>query len=311
MRHFGRREDIEASVERIARDHRRGASLLADASVAVFLLTRPHAELSGTRGWLRSVLALGERLAALRPSMPAIENAVARTLAGFATQARRAGSPLEAYAFLAGRVRAQRTDLRHAREQSAATFARRFSAIRYPLVYSASSNVSAALGAVNRSLRRVTVCESRPLLEGRRMAQQLAATLSRRTTVEVITEAQAELALEACDAFVAGCDAIFADGSVVNKAGTALVAGAARRRGVPVVVVGDSYRYAARSRFRAERHPPGEVWRNPPEGVRVRNDAFEVVPAELIHRIVIEQRTLRTGDVRRYWTRRHAMGGRV
>jgi translation initiation factor 2B subunit (eIF-2B alpha/beta/delta family) len=305
---FDRRDQIASAVGRIARDHRRGASSLADAALSILLLAKPSPDGGTPRGWVRSVVSLGDRLAALRPSMPAIENAVARTLAGFAAQAKRAGSPAEAYAFLAARVRAQRTDLRRAREQTANTFAREFSWVRRPLVYSASSAAAASLIALRRAPQRVTVCESRPLFEGRRMARQLRSGLTSRRPIEVITEAQAGLALGTCDIVVVGCDAIFADGSVANKAGTALIAGAARRHGVPLLVVGDSYRYAARSRYRTEQHPPAEVWRNPPPGVRPRNTAFEVVPAQLIHRIVIEQLVLRTQQVRRHWKRRRSTG---
>jgi len=242
--------------------------------------------------------------------MPALENAVRRALAGFVADAHRVDTAGDAYRVLRSRARAERAQLHEARASSAAGFARAFAHIRAPLVYSASSNVASALRALERPPRVVTVCESRPLLEGRRVARDLAARLGTGTSVELITDAGAELALCACDAFLAGCDAVFSDGSVANKAGTALLAGAARRHGVPVVVVADAYRYAARSRFSVESHPPEEVWRRPPSNVRVRNVAFEVIAPSLIDRIVVGTHVLRTGEVRRHWKRRHRSDGR-
>jgi ribose 1,5-bisphosphate isomerase len=305
MRHFARRADIDTAVDRIAYDHRRGASALADAALAVLLKTSPTKRTSPSGPWIREVLRLGDRMAALRPSMPAIENALRGALAGFVADARPARAAQDAYRALRSRARAQRADLRMARERSAERFAQTFAHVSAPLLYSASSNVAAALCALERPPQFVTVCESRPLLEGRRMARALAEQLGPKTSVELITEAQAELALNACDAFIVGCDALFSDGSVANKVGTALIAGAAKRQRAPVVVVADAYRYAVRSRFRSESHPPGEVWRDPPPTLRVHNVAFEVVAPSLIHRIVVGEHVLSTGEVRRHWKRRH------
>ena len=303
MKHFARRAAIETAAERIALDHRRGASALADAALAVLLQTTPSREQSPRAGWAGAVLSLGARLAGMRPSMPVIENAVRRALVGFPSAA---GSAGEAYRQLGARVRAERDELRAARGRSAARFADAFETIRFPLVYSSSENVMAALCALERPPQRVSVCESRPLLEGRRVARVLSKRLGSATAVELITDARAGLALQACDAFVTGCDAVFADGSVANKSGTAFIAGAARRCGVPVIVVGDSYRFAARSRFKVELHPAGEVWLTPARGVVVRNVAFETVASTLVHRIVIEEHVLRPGAVRKHWNRRHA-----
>jgi translation initiation factor 2B subunit (eIF-2B alpha/beta/delta family) len=116
--------------------------------------------------------------------------------------------------------------------------------------------------------------------------------------ITVITEAQAARALESCDAFVIGCDAVFSDGAVANKAGSALIAGACRRAGVPVIVVGDTWKLASRREYEAEPHPGDEVWSRAPGGVIVRNDYFEVVPAGLIGWIVTEEGVHRPAAVR-------------
>ena len=51
MKHFARRAAIETAAERIALDHRRGASALADAALAVLLHTIPSRKQAPPRGW--------------------------------------------------------------------------------------------------------------------------------------------------------------------------------------------------------------------------------------------------------------------
>ena len=63
------------------------------------------------------------------------------------------------------------------------------------MVISYSSRVLNALGAKGRGGRRVTVCESRPALEGRRTARLL---VGRVGSVTLITESQAGAAMKDC-----------------------------------------------------------------------------------------------------------------
>lgn len=144
-----------------------------------------------------------------------------------------------------------------------------------------------------RSDRRLVVCESRPGLEGRRTARAAAAAGHR---VIFGTDAAAGGYLEAGTAFLSGADALLEDGSFVNKVGSHLLACGARDAGGRVLVVAAS----AKERFgwgwhhldgpdEEEAAQPGEIWRDAPSGIEVRNPTFETVPARLVSRIVTDR----------------------
>jgi hypothetical protein len=79
----------------------------------------------------------------------------------------------------------------------------------------------------------VIVCESRPLCEGVTLARRLAAA---GLDVTLVTDAQAGVFVREADAVLLGADAVTPQG-VVNKAGSLLLALAARAAGVPVLAV--------------------------------------------------------------------------
>jgi translation initiation factor 2B subunit (eIF-2B alpha/beta/delta family) len=291
---FGNGRDIERRIGAIASNRRSGASELSRRALDTLATAAPGPR-GGARAFARDLQELGARLCALRPGMPAIANAVRGALAGMGQPPR--GDPAAGLQRdVARRVRGQKRAMRAAVDSAARHYAARFGRVKHPLVLSNSGSLVAAL--TTSRCRSVTLCESRPGYEGRRLAASLRRRLSGNVMVTVITEAQAALALNSCDAFVIGCDAVFSDGSVANKVGSALIAAACRRAGVPVIVVGDTWKLASRREYAAEPHPGEEVWNRAPGGVIVRNDYFEVVPAGLVGWIVTEEGVHRPPAVR-------------
>jgi translation initiation factor 2B subunit (eIF-2B alpha/beta/delta family) len=144
------------------------------------------------------------------------------------------------------------------------------------LTHSFSGTVLAALRAARPAATIVT--EARPLCEGRALAAALAATGIPTT---LITDAQAARFAAEAAFVVLGADALLPDGSFVNKVGSALVALAAREADRPLYIACDLLKACAASPH-YEEDPPGQVWRQPPTGVAVRNVAFERVPAHLV-----------------------------
>lgn len=156
---------------------------------------------------------------------------------------------------------------------------------------SSSSTVQAALlSAAERRARLSVVClESRPMNEGRALAQ----TLSRAglDVVYAVDAAAAVLTAES-DAVLLGADSV-GDAGVVNKIGSSSLALAARHAGIPVLVVADSTKILPR-RFPQDTRddrPPGEVWDAPP-GVEVWNRYFEASPIAWVSALVTEDATL-------------------
>jgi translation initiation factor eIF-2B subunit delta len=149
------------------------------------------------------------------------------------------------------------------------------------LTHSISSTVLEVLKRLPRARTEVIVTESRPGREGWELGATLAAQGHR---VSYITDAQGGLFTAQADAVLVGADALLADGTVVNKAGTYLLALAARDQNVPFWVCAESFKctptpahgFALEERSGSELGPP------PVPGLKARNLYFEMTPSRLI-----------------------------
>ena len=154
---------------------------------------------------------------------------------------------------------------------------------------SSSSTVRAALlhEAHTRDLR-VVCLESRPFNEGQMTAEALAKA---GVSVVYAVDAAAATLMPDCDMVLLGADSI-GDAGVVNKIGSAALAGPAHRMGKPVYVISDESKILPPGfpqHIRDDR-PAEEVWRAP-GGVRVWNRYFETIPLEWITAVVTEANT--------------------
>jgi translation initiation factor eIF-2B subunit delta len=80
---------------------------------------------------------------------------------------------------------------------------------------------------------------------------------------------------------VVGADAVLADGSVLNKCGTNLMALSANYHNVPVYVCAETFKQSANNHYELEKMDPNELKVNI-AGVSVSNTYFEKVPVDLI-----------------------------
>jgi methylthioribose-1-phosphate isomerase len=100
------------------------------------------------------------------------------------------------------------------------------------------------------------------------------------------------------DAVVVGTDRVAANGDVANKIGTYMVAVLAKRHGIPFYVACPlstiDLSIAQGKDIPIEERSSDEVlgfrdYRWAPEGVSVRNPAFDVTPAELVTALITER----------------------
>jgi translation initiation factor 2B subunit (eIF-2B alpha/beta/delta family) len=137
--------------------------------------------------------------------------------------------------------------------------------------------------------RRVLCLESRPMQEGRVLAEFLA-----REGVDVTfaVDAAAFALLPRCGAVLLGADSI-GDAGVVNKIGSAALAHAADAAGVPVYVLCDETKILPPGfpQIVDDDRPASEVWKAP-AGVRVWNRYFETLPLEKVTGVVTEDGVL-------------------
>jgi methylthioribose-1-phosphate isomerase len=167
----------------------------------------------------------------------------------------------------------------------------------------ATTGHGTALGVV-RSARdegkRVSVVatETRPYLQGARLTAW--EMVQEGIPVTLVTDSMAGHLMQrgAIDLVVVGADRIAANGDVANKIGTYTLAVLASRHRIPFLVaaplstidpkVADGNAIPIEERSAAEVTGfRGERWA--PEGVAVRNPAFDVTPAELVTGLVTER----------------------
>lgn len=265
-------ETIEQRIALIRDDREHGSRWLVREAIMLLhdMATMPDAQLERIRH-------VGQELAHARPAMAALAGAVGRILHTADDQdsvAHAAAQLLEEYAVAVERI----TD--HARPLLIGTV----------MTHSLSGTVLEVLLACRTQIERVIVLEGRPRYEGRDVARALS---QQGIPVTLITEAQAALFLPACRAVVVGADTVLENGAVLNKAGTALVAWAARGLHVPFYVLCETLKIAPHlwtgDFGQLEEKEPEEVLAHPMAGVTVRNFYFDHTPAELVTGVITEQ----------------------
>ncbi|MFQ6086025.1 MAG: ribose 1,5-bisphosphate isomerase, partial [Candidatus Bathyarchaeia archaeon] len=139
----------------------------------------------------------------------------------------------------------------------------------------------------------VFVSETRPRYQGRYTAEVLSKD---GIPVSLIVDSAARYFMPKVDKVVIGADAVAANGAVVNKVGTSMIALAAHETRVNVMVGAETYKFSPRTflgeLIEIEERPTQEVapaeWLSKNPGVSIRNPAFDVTPPEYIDSIVTE-----------------------
>jgi translation initiation factor 2B subunit (eIF-2B alpha/beta/delta family) len=154
------------------------------------------------------------------------------------------------------------------------------------ITLSSSSTLNATFARLPQSVHFI-IAESRPLNEGVDVAQHL---LERGYAVTLITEAQVGLFVERADIALIGADTVFADGSVVNKAGSYLLALAAKAAGVPLYSCHESFKECPLewNEFEIEAMDVAELGHTEIPASAQRNLYFDCTPPYLIHARVTE-----------------------
>src|SRR5579883_2731501 len=279
-------DDLTQRIASIRDDREHGSRWLVRQTITLLRDLATQSGLSPEER-LQRVRQGGRELARARPAMAALAGAVGRILAapgGPDGMARAAGQLLQEYDQAVARI---------------TNFAR--SLLRGTIMlHSLSGTVMEVLSACIPPVEQVIILEGRPLYEGRTVARNLS---THSVALTLITDAQADIFLPSCQAVVVGADSILADGGILNKAGTSLLARAARGHGIPFYVLSETLKISPRAwsgdLALLEEHPGQEVWRDPPTGVAVRNFYFDHTPAELVTRIISEQGPLSLDEVKR------------
>ena len=177
----------------------------------------------------------------------------------------------------------------------------------------ATGGYGTALGVIRAARdagKRISVIvnETRPYLQGARLTAW--EMLEERIPATLITDNMAGhlMSRGEVDLVIVGADRIAANGDVANKIGTYPLAVLAERHALPFYVAAPVSTFdldiADGSRIPIEERPADEVTgyrglRWAPEGIAVRNPAFDVTPAALVAAIVCEKGLIERPDAGR------------
>ncbi|MCW4035077.1 MAG: S-methyl-5-thioribose-1-phosphate isomerase, partial [Candidatus Bathyarchaeota archaeon] len=129
----------------------------------------------------------------------------------------------------------------------------------------------------------VVCTESRPVFQGRITAKEMLDSQIRTT---MIVDSAVRHFMNQVDFVVVGADAITSEGNVVNKIGTSMVALAAKEARTPFYVATELLKFdpvtVLGSFEKIEERSTTEVWDTPPDGLIIRNPAFDVTRREFI-----------------------------
>ncbi|MFX1567480.1 MAG: translation initiation factor eIF-2B [Promethearchaeota archaeon] len=144
----------------------------------------------------------------------------------------------------------------------------------------------------------IYVLESRPLLEGQKVAE----ILSPYFKTHLIIDAAIGTFIDEIDLVLVGVDSILVDGSIVNKIGTFPLAVLAKSKKVDVYVVCNSYKYNLKSHFGQSilitEKPIKEVYNKELTNrfLEVHNYYFDITPAEYISGFISDLGVLSSRD---------------
>lgn len=132
--------------------------------------------------------------------------------------------------------------------------------------------------------------ETRPRYQGRITAREMAEAGVKAT---MLVDSAVRTFLKRVDIVLVGSDAITSEGNVINKIGTSLIALAAQEARTPFYVATELFKFDPQTihgDFEViEERSPDEVWADPPEGLTIRNPAFDVTRRDYIHGIICEE----------------------
>lgn len=260
----------------IANDHEHGASQVALAALEGLLQManafEPSAKLRD------NLILLGRELSECRPALAPVRNLLEDWLESVVRlPVDSPGDWLEVACRSAERLLAQ---AQAAVDQIAREGSRLLPRGATILTHSWSSVVIALAEVQARTFPvRWLVTRSEPAHEGLRVAERLA-RVGHPTCL--ITEAQAELVMPEVTLVLTGADRRLQDDSLVNKAGTCLLARAAAAHGVPFLAVAERLKCSGDLSFAPEPHDPSLLGAPATPNLSARNLTFDRTPNELI-----------------------------
>jgi len=289
-------DEVQRIVHEIREMKIRGAGEIARSAVEALLITAESSKSNTPTGLIDELNAVSRLLLGTRPTAVSLPNGIRYVMRRVMADAQQ-GKTVEQIRATAIRTAQQFvTDSLSAIQRIGEIGAKRISNGDRVLTHCNSTAVLAILKtAWNQGKRfEVTVTETRPRFQGRITARELGSV---GIPVTMILDDAVRYFLNKIDKVLVGADAVTANGALVNKIGTSLIALAAHEARARVFVAAETYKFSPETlvgelieieeRDASEIIAPSEMTQLP--HVVVRNPAFDVTPPEYIDLIITEK----------------------
>lgn len=279
-------------IQVIEEDHIHGADWLSNAAIGVLITASLREDADSVDMLHEKLWDIGVRLASSRPSMASLANKI-----GFLFNELDNVSGLREYR---SKVTQIGTEIINSSKTNKRLIAQHLKSVAIDahsvFTYSYSGTVVDVIRMNN--YRNIVVTESRPLMEGKRLAKELGED---GYNVLMVVDGAAGMFVSAADIGLIGADSVQYNGSAVNKVGSKLLGYAAKDQGIPFYVLCDTSKFNVLNYLGAslelEEKTPYEV-SEPIKNVTVKNPYFEVVPPGLITGVITEEGLMESLDIR-------------
>ena len=283
-------ETVQATAERIRKLEVQGARNVAIAALEALQMLAQQTRAKTKTALLGELKEAQALLFASRETEPLMRNAVRYIV----LQAQESSTEkVDALTELvASNVNLFLQNLEASRERTAEIGAKRIRDGMLVFTHCHSSTVTRMIAKAKADGKNFSVIctETRPAYQGRITAREL---VGLGVQTMFIVDSAARSYMGDVDLVVVGADAITSEGNVVNKIGTSSIAVLAHEARKPFYVVSELLKFDPETLGgayeRIEHRSPSEVWSEAPEGLSVRNPAFDVTPSRYIHGLICEE----------------------
>lgn len=288
--------EVEDAGHKIRNMEIRGATRIAQTAVESLQLTAARSSARTTAELVSELDHAARYLLSTRPTAVSLPNSM-RYVMYRALSAERQAMPLEdSRKAILSACEAFLTNAKEAGARIAEIGARRINDGDIIMTHCHSNAVMSILRRAKDQGKKmeVYVTETRPLYQGRIVSEMLDAY---DIPAVLIVDGAARYFMKRVDKVIVGADAVAANGAVVNKIGTSMVALAAHESRTLFFVAAETFKFSPETiigeLIRIEERPREEVvpaefrvkWRN----VQIRNPSFDVTPPEYIDLVITEK----------------------
>jgi ribose 1,5-bisphosphate isomerase len=289
-------EEVDIIAKDIESMKIRGAGKIARAAANALAIAARNSSVVGRVEFVEEMLTAARRLIATRPTAVSLPNSV-RYVVKRLREGVKAGYSLDNLRNYV--VEASETFIKNSEEAVQRIGEYGSKMIDEGDTLMTHCNSSAALEIIKAAHKqgkgiRVYATETRPLYQGHITSQILS---KEGIDVSLICDNAVRFFISKVDKVVVGADAIAANGALINKIGTSLVALAAKEATIPFIVGAETIKFSPETivgeLVEIEERPWAEVI-NPDilaniGNVKVRNPAFDITPPAYVDMIVTEK----------------------